>query len=39
MVPSYISVALKHRLKYIEDKVYIGAQNERQGEFVSRLKQ
>lgn len=39
MVPIHLGLALKQRMKFIEDKVYIGAQHEGNGEFVSRLKQ
>jgi len=39
MVPIHLGLALKQRMKFIEDKVYIGAQHESNGEFVSRLKQ
>ena len=38
-MPGFISLALKQRIKFIEDKVYISAQNEGFGELVSRIKQ
>jgi hypothetical protein len=38
LVPSHISVAIKQRMKFMEDKVYISAQNESFGNLVARIK-
>lgn len=39
MVPVHVRVALKQRIKFIEDKVYLSAHNHNYGGFVSRIKQ
>lgn len=39
LVPAHVRLALKQRIKFIEDKVYISAQNDNYGGFVSRIKQ
>ena len=39
MVPVHVRMALKQRVKFIEDKVYLSAQNNNYGGLVSRIKQ
>ena len=38
MIPENISMALKQRIKFIEDKVYISSQNNSFGSIISRIK-
>lgn len=39
MVPEHVRMALKQRIKFIEDKVYLSAQNDNYSGLVSRIKQ
>ena len=38
-VPLHICLAVKQRIKFIEEKVYLSAQNDNYGDLVARIKQ
>ena len=39
LVPIHVRLALKQRIKFIEDKVYLSGSNDNYSGFVSRIKQ
>ena len=39
VVPLHVGLAVKQRLKFLEEKVYLSAQNDNYGELVARIKQ